>query len=209
MTKTSIHYEGVISSTSGEGDTTGVTLKDVKEISTPGSQLKDQVFIASTNIEKWASGPANAKPTNGESEYLCSHNESFFFIPCSAFRTDADISQKKLGSRERELQAWQPSSDAPIPAQYAQGDEATFGPGASNSSWDQFAVNKTLFGVTASFDEDVYTTKLDRSTADYKERERKAQRIADEITGVSADASNCLTYLHVCHLGCCKQPSYR
>ncbi|KAK0204777.1 hypothetical protein DFS33DRAFT_692473 [Desarmillaria ectypa] len=168
-TKTSIHYEGVISSTSGEGDTTGVTLKDVKEISNPGTPLKDQVFIASTNIERWASGPANAKLTNGET-----------------FRTDIDISQKKLSSRERELQAWQPSSDTPVPAQYAQGDEATFGPGANSTSWDQFAVNKTLFGVTASFDEDAYTTKLDRSTADYKERERKAQRIADEITGATA-----------------------
>jgi len=41
-----------------------------------------------------------------------------------------------------------------------------------------------MFGVTTSFDEEVYTTKLDRSAADFKEKERKAQRIASEILGV-------------------------
>jgi hypothetical protein len=45
-------------------------------------------------------------------------------------------------------------------------------------------VNEKLFGVKATFDEDAYTTKLDRSAPDFKERERKAQRIANEIIGV-------------------------
>ncbi|KAI4517945.1 hypothetical protein K525DRAFT_169994, partial [Schizophyllum commune Loenen D] len=50
QTKTGAHYEGVVMSTSGEGDTTGVRLKDVKDISHPGA-LKDQQFVASTNID--------------------------------------------------------------------------------------------------------------------------------------------------------------
>jgi PAB1-binding protein PBP1 len=105
----------------------------------------------------------------------------------AAFRTDADIAHKSAQRRDRELQAWHPgtdSSNATNPAPYAQGDELTFGPGSNNTSWDQFAVNEKLFGVKASFDEDVYTTKLDRSSADFKERERKAQKIANEIIGV-------------------------
>ena len=53
-------------STNGEGDTAGVTLKDVKEISNPVAPLKTQFFIASTNIESWNSGPADAKLTNGD-----------------------------------------------------------------------------------------------------------------------------------------------
>jgi len=61
-TKTQIRYEGVIASTSKEGDTTGITLKDAKEITNPGAPLRDQIFIASTNIDNWASGPADAKP---------------------------------------------------------------------------------------------------------------------------------------------------
>lgn len=66
VTKTAQRFEGVVSSTSAEGDTTGVTLKDVKEITKPGTPPKDQLFIASTNIESWNSGPADAKAPNGD-----------------------------------------------------------------------------------------------------------------------------------------------
>jgi PAB1-binding protein PBP1 len=110
----------------------------------------------------------------------------------AAFKTDTDISQKSGVRRERELTAWAVSTDSssPPPANVtfgALGDEVTFGPGVagSNGAWDQFAVNEKLFGVKTNFDEDLYTTKLDRSAADYKERERKAQQIANEIMGVS------------------------
>ena len=54
----------------------------------------------------------------------------------------------------------------------------------SRGPWDQFAANEKLFGVKTQFDESLYTTKLDRSAADFKEREREAQRIANEIIGV-------------------------
>ena len=50
------------------GGTTGVTLKDVKEISKPGVPLKDSFFIASTNIENWRPGPADAKLPSGDCE---------------------------------------------------------------------------------------------------------------------------------------------
>ncbi|KAG1781643.1 hypothetical protein EV702DRAFT_1072354 [Suillus placidus] len=172
-TKTAQRYEGVISSTASEGDTAGITLKDVKEISKPGAPLKESFFISSTNIDTWQSGPADAKMPvpNGDS-----------------FRTDADISKNK-SVRERELQAWQPivvaAASSPPPAvthHEGLGDEVTFGPNSgANVSWDQFAANEQMFGVTTTFDEEVYTTKLDRTAADYKERERKAQRIASEI----------------------------
>ena len=111
-----------------------------------------------------------------------------------AFKTDTDIS-KTGGRRERELQAWQPDSadangaaapGAPPPANARNVDELTFGPGASGGSWDQFAVNEKLFGVKAGFDEDAYTTKLDRSAPDYKEKEKRAQALANEIMSVSA-----------------------
>jgi hypothetical protein len=31
----------------------GITLMDVKELSNPSAPLKDQLFIASTNIDRW------------------------------------------------------------------------------------------------------------------------------------------------------------
>ncbi|KAK7690931.1 hypothetical protein QCA50_006034 [Cerrena zonata] len=174
-TKTKQRYEGVVGSTSGEGDTTGVTLKDVKELTQPGAPLKDSLFIASTNIDTWASGPADAKAPNG----------------ADSFKTDTDISQKGLARRERELQAWQPSSPEAPPPGTAPGhtDDLTFGPGASTGkvSWDQFDANEKLFGVTTSFDEHAYTTPLNRDAPDYKEKEKKAQQLANEILGAVAN----------------------
>ncbi|KAI0926095.1 hypothetical protein AcV5_008648 [Taiwanofungus camphoratus] len=186
-TKTNVRYEGTVASTSGEGDTTGVTLRDVKELSSPGAPLKDQLFIAATNIDQWTSGPADARTPaqNGDS-----------------FKTDTDISKTGLARRERELQAWQPDEvvvasstsnasaptsprpSAPSTLNGAGGrDELTFGPGAGTggAAWDQFAVNERLFGVRAGFDEEAYTTRLDRNAPDYKERERRAAAIANEI----------------------------
>ncbi|KAL0955014.1 hypothetical protein HGRIS_003935 [Hohenbuehelia grisea] len=218
-TKTGQRYEAVIASTNREGDTTGVTLKDVKELSSPGAPLKDTLFIASTNIDTWASGPADAKPPNGDSKsHQISvhsgipvfhspisfsypfklrldfvHRVTVICISClplpSGFRTDTDISAKGQAPRQRELQAWRPSGDLPdtdVSLGGSAGDDETFGAGANgHSSWDQFAVNEQRFGITTQFDENVYTTKLDRSGPDFKERERKAQRIANEIMGAT------------------------
>jgi hypothetical protein len=60
--------------------------------------------------------------------------------------------------------------------------------GSSSVPWDQFETNARLFGAKTDYDEEIYTTKLDRSTADYKKRERHADRIASEI--LSKTSSN-------------------
>jgi hypothetical protein len=49
-------------------------------------------------------------------------------------------------------------------------------------SWDQFETNKALFGVESTFNEELYTTKLERGPQ-MREREREALRIAREIEG--------------------------
>jgi PAB1-binding protein PBP1 len=123
---------------------------------------------------------------------LCtfSHTKHLSFV---AFKTDIDISQK-APRRERELQAWQ--ADLPTPAVPPAGpthahhtghhtDDVTFGAGASGQAgWNQFTANEKLFGVKTGFDEELYTTKLDRSGADFAERERRAQALANEIMRV-------------------------
>jgi PAB1-binding protein PBP1 len=109
---------------------------------------------------------------------------------CSGFRTDTDISSNNASGnpKERELQQWQPEPSSTTAASLAalQGDEATFGvPGVYSAiPWDQFEVNERLFGVNPKFDEEAYTTKLDRSAPGYKEKERKAEQIANEIISV-------------------------
>lgn len=48
-------------------------------------------------------------------------------------------------------------------------------------NWDQFATNERLFGVDTDFDEEIYTTALDKSDPDFKRKEAAAKRMADEI----------------------------
>ena len=63
-------------------------------------------------------------------------------------------------------------------------DEITFGPGvANNTSFDQLAAHDQMFGVTTSFDEEDYATKLDKSEKKNK-RKRKARRATSQIMGV-------------------------
>ena len=48
--------------------------------------------------------------------------------------------------------------------------------------WDQFRANETQFGVKASFDENLYTTSLDKKSVD-KKQQFEAERLAREIEG--------------------------
>jgi len=48
--------------------------------------------------------------------------------------------------------------------------------------WDQFETNEMLFGVKSTFNEDFYTTKLEKGPKT-RELEKQALRIAREIEG--------------------------
>ena len=50
---------------------------------------------------------------------------------------------------------------------------------ARGGTWDQFATNERQFGVRTSYDEDLYTTKLDKAKS--KMSAAEADRIAAEI----------------------------
>ena len=55
----------------------------------------------------------------------------------------------------------------------------------SIGDWDQFSANEKKFGIKASFDENLYTTKLDVSSIDASRR-AEAERIAREIDSTSS-----------------------
>lgn len=58
--------------------------------------------------------------------------------------------------------------------------------GGFQSGWNQFEANEKLFGVVSSFDENLYTTKLDKaklSAAQSREAERLAQEIERQTSG--------------------------
>ncbi|KAI4156972.1 MAG: hypothetical protein L6R39_000882 [Caloplaca ligustica] len=92
------------------------------------------------------------------------------------FRTDADISGN-LTLRERNLQRWEPSADTET-------NISLEGPGGA---WDQFQANEQRFGLKSDYDENIYTTIIDKSHPDYRRREAEALRIAQEIEGGQAD----------------------
>ncbi|KAK1375926.1 LsmAD domain-containing protein [Heracleum sosnowskyi] len=89
--------------------------------------------------------------------------------------TDSTISQSRHVEVERELGRWVPDEDVP---ECPELDNIFNGPW--NRDWDQFEANETLFGVKSTFNEDLYTTKLDRGPQT-RELEREALRIAREI----------------------------
>ncbi|KAL3679895.1 hypothetical protein R1sor_022851 [Riccia sorocarpa] len=91
--------------------------------------------------------------------------------------TDSLISQGRQREVERELKPWKPDDDAPRSLAL----ESTF-QSSWNRNWDQFETNKALFGVETTFNEELYTTKLERGPQ-MREREREAWRIAREIEG--------------------------
>ncbi|KAJ7951548.1 polyadenylate-binding protein-interacting protein 3-like [Quillaja saponaria] len=90
---------------------------------------------------------------------------------------DSSISQSHHVEVERELEPWVPDEDDP---QFPELENIF--DGHWNRGWDQFETNKTLFGVKSTFNEELYTTKLEKGPQ-MRELEREALRIAREIEG--------------------------
>ena len=95
----------------------------------------------------------------------------------SGFRTDTDISGN-VAFRERTLQKWEPTEGANA--------NLSLESSAQSGGWDQFATNERLFGVRSDYDENLYTTTIDRSHPQYAERAALAEKKAREIEGSSA-----------------------
>ncbi|KAF2720732.1 hypothetical protein K431DRAFT_225624 [Polychaeton citri CBS 116435] len=92
-----------------------------------------------------------------------------------SFRTDTEISTRDTRiPRERELKRWDGGGDDGI-------DMSLGAPGGAG--WDQFATNEQLYGVQSTYDENIYTTAINRTDPLYKQREAEAARIAREIEG--------------------------
>ncbi|CCG23593.1 mRNA polyadenylation regulating protein [Candida orthopsilosis Co 90-125] len=99
------------------------------------------------------------------------------------FKTDADItnSRDKVKTfEERELVKWEPEEEEGLQKLTLEDEVATRN---GNSHWDQFKVNEEKFGVESTYDEHLYTTRIDKSAPDYEQRLAKANQIAAEIEG--------------------------
>ena len=116
-------------------------------------------------------------------------------VGSATFKTDTGISGFSGRAKERDLVAW--NTDEHSTTQVSLEGEKS-----ADKPWDQFSSNQKLFGVKSTFDEEVfwpsppftsltsspflslaqlYTTKLDRDTHEYRRKEREAEKLASEI----------------------------
>ncbi len=58
------------------------------------------------------------------------------------------------------------------------------------AGWDQFAENERLFGMKTDYDENIYTTAIDRNHPQYKQRVAEAEKKAREIERSVANNSH-------------------
>ncbi|KAK9359492.1 hypothetical protein V1504DRAFT_434724 [Lipomyces starkeyi] len=157
-------YSGILSSAQTHGDV-GVALRFARQIAAPpGEELDDEAneTVVSTLLIQ----PKDLLDLKVLEVNLTDQN---------GFRTDTDISRNSSAEqKQKELQPWKP--DDSIPMESLDDLES-----AGAGTWDQFAVNEQLFGLQSTFDENLYTTRLDKSHPQYKERAAAAERIAREI----------------------------
>lgn len=113
----------------------------------------------------------------------------------SSFQTDTGIS----GGRQaptRELTQWTDDGANTNGAFDGGLEESSDGRG-----WDQFATNERMFGVQTDYDENLYTTTIDRNRADYGAKAARADRIARKIESSNATSAHAAEERIVDHVG--------
>mmetsp|Transcript_20769 Transcript_20769/g.40763 ORF Transcript_20769/g.40763 Transcript_20769/m.40763 type:complete len:607 (+) Transcript_20769:985-2805(+) len=100
----------------------------------------------------------------------------------SSFRTDTDISNgARAGGAERKLQSAAWLASPPVAGEKGETLKgASLEGSAPAGSWDQFKVNEERFGVKSTYDENLYTTSLDKRKFSESDR-RRANRLARSI----------------------------
>ncbi|KAK4521231.1 PHO85 cyclin-1 [Mucor velutinosus] len=170
-------FKGIFHGASTEGDL-GIALKLAQKIYDPNAPIdkdktnpnpiKNTLLIFSNDLVE-----INAVNVDFSSSCGTETNDR------NTFKTDTDISGR-LDIKERELHKWAPTEDdhnGPLEGGLELNDNDAHGGG----SWDQFAANEKLFGLKTDFDEEIYTTPLNRSAPGYKDREKRAIKMANEI----------------------------
>ncbi|GAA5931054.1 hypothetical protein JCM1841_001709 [Sporobolomyces salmonicolor] len=189
---------GILSAATTDGELS-VALRQAVYLPSPSSTSSDSTPKASLLVnardlheieasdivlDPTAAGTGNGRPSSAAER--------------DSFRTDTDISGLPPPNRlrERDLQAWSTAGaytggieDEPGIGGLSLEETRTNGKGGGG--WDQFAANERLYGLKSDYDDELYTTKLDRSGKDFKEREARAAQLEREILkGTSSLASN-------------------
>ncbi|KAG9622074.1 hypothetical protein KCV04_g13411, partial [Aureobasidium melanogenum] len=167
-------FTGVFSSASTEPADPRLTLKFTKKLSqqTNGTTDQSDAYVGEGEDHAMSFSLPDVVDLSVTNLFLAASETRAQQSNAPAFRTDVEISGN-LNIRERELQPWQPSADTAINMSL----EDNSRPG----EWDQFAANEALYNVRSDYDENLYTTAINRSDPDYKRKAAEAERIAREI----------------------------
>ncbi|KAH8590325.1 hypothetical protein B0O99DRAFT_483889, partial [Bisporella sp. PMI_857] len=95
----------------------------------------------------------------------------------NSFRTDSAISGGRTQG-ERPLQRWVPDAQGDVDGSL---ESSNIKSTSSTGGWDQFAENEKRFGLTTDYRDEIYTTAIDKSHPQYKQRLADADRKAKEI----------------------------
>lgn len=156
-------WEGNFHSCSSEGDIS-ITLKTARQVPSgrgkSGEPLETMVIYGKDFAQVSA---RNIPPMEPKSS-------------ASAFKTDAEIAEPWGDTQNRELVAWSAGGNQANPAGVSMSLDST----RQIGTWNQFERNKEMFGITSTYSEDLYTTKLDPSKIPEQKR-KDAERIAREI----------------------------
>mmetsp|Transcript_11192 Transcript_11192/g.69079 ORF Transcript_11192/g.69079 Transcript_11192/m.69079 type:complete len:545 (+) Transcript_11192:603-2237(+) len=171
-----------------------VELRMVRCVLTP--DVAKQSYATRTFLEMKRAAAGKAKDSDGEKKRI--RPEPVWIVPGKSLRqliarnagiraqdvgdisladelsTDAALARGITHREPRELEAWVPEGDD---AEFLTLEESA----KSERGWDQFKVNESVFGIRTTFDEDVYTTRLNKDGCNITEEE--ANRLAKEIEG--------------------------
>mmetsp|Transcript_139118 Transcript_139118/g.242063 ORF Transcript_139118/g.242063 Transcript_139118/m.242063 type:complete len:764 (-) Transcript_139118:104-2395(-) len=179
--RNNVTYEGVFHGCSMEDFS--ITLKSAQRLTSDGSDSGEVVSTLVIPGKDFLLIAADDVSCQGAPEF----DDATGSTALARFATDSEISQKKAaGGSDRELVPW-----APSPGE-VHGDEGALGT-HSSGQWDQFQKNEEMFGITTTFNEELYTTKLDPNSISREKREQ-ADRIAREIESgtMAAEAEGAL-----------------
>ncbi|KAF4551746.1 Ataxin 2 SM domain-containing protein [Elsinoe fawcettii] len=169
-------FQGVFSGTTSQNNEARYHLKMVRRLNASSQQTNgasagagtltgegdDHTMAFDVNdtadlaVQRVSFGNASSRTTNG-----------------SSFRTDVEISGN-LDVREKVLQKWEPG---PEDNSLSLNQDESLGSG----SWDQFAANEKLYNVRSDYDEDMYTTAIDKTNPRYRQIAERADRLAREM----------------------------
>lgn len=206
-----VRVQGILSAATTEGELS-IALREAVYLSTPSTPTPDTTPTSSLLINAKDLHEIEASDVMIEPERQQNTSNTAATTATrgggggqDSFRTDTDISGLPPPSRprERDLQAWSAGAEAWGGGGGSGGIDDGIGgmsldddlskstnsrrggsqPGG-NGAWDQFAANERMYGLKTDYDEEIYTTKLDRSTKDFKDREARAAQLEREILKV-------------------------